>query len=178
MVIEDQIRGKVVINYSELDDLILARSDGSATYHLCVIVDDIDLAITHAIRGDDHLNNTPRQINIIRALKQKAPTYAHIPLIHGKDGKRLSKRHGAVSTNQYRSEGILPNALLNYLVRLGWSHGDQEIFSIQEIIKLFDLESVHKSAATFDNEKITLGESTAYEKNSGLIHRSHAWKLF
>lgn len=154
VVIEDQIRGKVIINNSELDDLILARSDGSATYNLCVVVDDIDLAITHAIRGDDHLNNTPRQINIIKALNQQAPTYAHIPLIHGKDGKRLSKRHGAVSTNQYRSDGILPEALLNYLVRLGWSHGDQEIFSIQEMIALFDLESVHKSAATFDHEKL------------------------
>jgi len=167
VVIEDQIRGKVVINNSELDDLVLARSDGSATYHLCVIVDDIDLAITHAIRGDDHLNNTPRQINIIRALKQKAPTYAHIPLIHGKDGKRLSKRHGAVSTNQYRSEGILPDALLNYLVRLGWSHGDQEIFSIQEMIKLFDLESVHKSAATFDNEKLLWVNQQHMKKTAG-----------
>ncbi len=152
--IEDQVRGSVHINNSELDDLILARSDSTPTYHLCVVVDDIDSAITHVIRGDDHLNNTARQINIIKALNKVAPNYAHIPLIHGKDGKRLSKRHGALSINQYRSEGILPQALLNYLVRLGWSHGDQEIFTVQQMIELFDLASIHKSAATFDYEKL------------------------
>lgn len=152
--LNDEVRGKVCVQNSELDDLILARSDGSPTYHLSVVVDDIDLEITHVIRGDDHLNNTPRQINIFRALQKPIPVYAHIPLIHGKDGKRLSKRHGAVSVNQYRKEGYLANALLNYLVRLGWSHGDQEIFSINELMELFDLNNVHQSAATFDSDKL------------------------
>lgn len=152
--IEDQVHGHVHINNNELDDLILARSDGTPTYHLSVVVDDIDFAITHVIRGDDHLNNTPRQINIFKALSKETPTYAHIPMIHGKDGKRLSKRHGAVSVNEYRNEGILPQALLNYLVRLGWSHGDQEIFTVNQMIELFDFNSIHKSAATFDYEKL------------------------
>ena len=152
--IEDQVHGTVNIQNSELDDLILARSDGSPTYHLSVVVDDIEFEITHVIRGDDHLNNTPRQINIFKALNKPVPIYVHIPLIHGKDGKRLSKRHGAVSVNQYRTDGFLPQALLNYLVRLGWSHGDQEIFSIKEMIELFNLNSIHKSAATFDIEKL------------------------
>lgn len=121
---------------------------------MSVVVDDIDFAITHVIRGDDHLNNTPRQINIFKALGKETPTFAHIPLIHGKDGKRLSKRHGAVSVNEYRNEGILPQALLNYLVRLGWSHGDQEIFTINQMIELFDFNAVNKSPATFDYEKL------------------------
>lgn len=152
--IEDQVRGHVHVNNRELDDLILARSDGTPTYHLSVVVDDIDFAITHVIRGDDHLNNTPRQINIFKALGKETPTYAHIPLIHGKDGKRLSKRHAAVAVNEYRNEGILPQALLNYLVRLGWSHGDQEIFTVHQMIELFDFNAIHKSAATFDYEKL------------------------
>jgi glutamyl-tRNA synthetase len=154
VVINDQVRGKVIIQNNELDDLILARSDGSPTYHLTVVVDDIDMKITHVIRGDDHLNNTPRQSNIFTALGKKAPIYAHIPLIHGADGKRLSKRHGAVSVNQYRKEGFLSSGLLNYLVRLGWSHGDQEIFTIEELIENFDLESIQQSAATFDVDKL------------------------
>lgn len=154
VVIQDQVRGKVEIQNTELDDLILARSDGSPTYHLCVVIDDLDYEITHVIRGDDHLNNTPRQVNIFKALNKKSPTYAHIPLIHGKDGKRLSKRHGAVSVNLYKEEGILPESLLNYLVRLGWSHGDQELFTIKEMIELFDANSIQKSAATFDADKL------------------------
>ena len=152
--IEDQVRGTVEVQNSELDDLVLARSDGTPTYHLCVVVDDIDFAITHVIRGNDHLNNTPRQINLFKALKKAIPTYAHIPLIHGKDGKRLSKRHGAVSVNQYRSDGFLARALVNYLVRLGWSHGDQEIFLSSEMVKLFNLSSIQPSPATFDVEKL------------------------
>ncbi len=154
VIIEDQVRGHVEIQNSELDDLILARSDGSPTYHLCVVADDLDLKITHVIRGDDHLNNTPRQINIFNALNKQPPVYAHIPLIHGKDGKRLSKRHGAVSVTQYRKEGILPQALLNYLLRLGWSYGDQELFTVKQMIELFDVGSIQKSAATFDYEKL------------------------
>ena len=152
--INDQVRGEVNVLNSELDDLILARSDGSPTYHLSVVADDIDLGVSHVIRGDDHLNNTPRQINIYLALQKPVPTYAHIPLIHGKDGKRLSKRHGAVSVIQYRKDGYLPDALLNYLVRLGWSYGDQEIFSIGEMIELFDLKDIQQSAATFDADKL------------------------
>ena len=154
VVIDDRIRGRVVIANHELDDLILARADGSPTYHLTVVVDDIDMGITHVVRGDDHLNNTPRQINIIEALGEPRPVYAHVPMINGQDGKRLSKRHGAISVLEYRDQGILPEALLNYLVRLGWSHGDQEIFSRQQMIDAFDIDQVNKSAASFDPEKL------------------------
>ena len=154
VTINDEVRGEVTVLNTELDDLILARSDGSATYHLTVVVDDIDMEITHVIRGDDHLNNTFRQYNIFLALGISPPIYAHIPLIHGIDGKRLSKRHSAVSINQYRKEGYLPDGLLNYLARLGWSHGDQEIFSKEEMIEFFDLSSVQQSAATFDIDKL------------------------
>ena len=154
VTIDDQVRGKVTVQNSELDDLILARSDGSATYHLTVVVDDIDMQISHIIRGDDHLNNTFRQHNIFIALEKTPPLYAHIPLIHGTDGKRLSKRHGAVSVNQYRAEGFLAEGLLNYLVRLGWSHGDQEVFDLREMIEYFNLDTVQQSAATFDREKL------------------------
>jgi len=155
VVIDDMIKGRVVISNSELDDLIIARSDGTPTYNFCVVVDDLDMEITHVIRGDDHLNNTPRQINILRALGATLPRYGHIPMILGADGKRLSKRHGAVSVLQYREDGYLPDALLNYLVRLGWSHGDQEIFSRREMIDLFNIENVQKGAAVFNPEKLT-----------------------
>ena len=154
VVIDDRIQGKVVFKNTELDDLIIARSDGSPTYNLTVVVDDMDMQITHVIRGDDHLNNTPRQMNIFNALGHTAPIYAHVPLILGPDGKRLSKRHGAVSVLEYKEQGILPKALLNYLVRLGWSHGDQEIFSRQEMIELFDIGEVNKSAAAVNPEKL------------------------
>jgi glutamyl-tRNA synthetase len=154
IIIEDQIQGRVVFKNSELDDLIIARSDGTPTYNLTVVVDDMDMQITHVIRGDDHLNNTPRQMNIFNALDVKPPVYAHVPLILGPDGKRLSKRHGAVSVLEYKEVGILPDALLNYLVRLGWSHGDQEIFSRQEMIDLFDISDVNKSAAAVNPEKL------------------------
>jgi glutamyl-tRNA synthetase len=154
VVINDLVRGRVEISNDELDDLIIARSDGSPTYNLTVVVDDLDMGITHVIRGDDHLNNTPRQINILKALGVELPQYAHLPMILGDDGKRLSKRHGAVSVMQYEEDGYLPEALLNYLVRLGWSSGDQEIFSVEEMIKLFDLAGVNKAASTFNPEKL------------------------
>ncbi len=154
VVVDDAIRGRVVFQNRELDDLIIARSDGSPTYNFTVVVDDRDMRITHVIRGDDHLNNTPRQINILRALGAEVPRYAHVPMILGTDGKRLSKRHGAVSVLQYRDEGYLPQALLNYLVRLGWSHGDQEVFSLEELVEKFDLADVNRSAAVFDPAKL------------------------
>jgi glutamyl-tRNA synthetase len=154
VVVEDLIRGRVVISNQELDDLIIRRTDGSPTYNLTVVVDDMDMEITHVIRGDDHVNNTPRQMNILRALGREPPTYAHLPMILGEDGSRLSKRHGAVSVIAYRDAGYLPEALLNYLVRLGWSHGDQEIFSLEEMIQLFDLTDVNKAASSFNTEKL------------------------
>jgi glutamyl-tRNA synthetase len=154
VVVDDLIRGKVLISNQELDDLIIRRSDGSPTYNLTVVVDDADMEITHVIRGDDHLNNTPRQINILRALGREPPRYAHVPMILGEDGARLSKRHGAVSVIAYRDEGFLPEALLNYLVRLGWSHGDQEVFSLQEMIELFEIDQVNKAPSSFDTDKL------------------------
>jgi len=154
VVVDDLIRGRVSFNNEELDDLILRRTDGSPTYNLTVVVDDMDMQITHVIRGDDHLNNTPKQINILRAIGADLPQYGHVPMILGDDGARLSKRHGAVSVMQYREDGYLPEALLNYLVRLGWSHGDQEIFSIDEMIELFDIDAVNKAASSFNTEKL------------------------
>jgi glutamyl-tRNA synthetase len=154
IVVEDVVHGRVVFQNSELDDLIIARSDGSPTYNFCVVVDDMDMGITHVIRGDDHLNNTPRQMNMLLALGAKVPVYAHLPMILGSDGAKLSKRHGAVSVLQYRDEGFLPEAVLNYLARLGWSHGDQEIFSVAEMVKLFDIADVNKSASAFDGTKL------------------------
>jgi len=154
VVVQDVVHGPVVFQNSELDDLIIARSDGSPTYNFCVVVDDMDMAITHVIRGDDHLNNTPRQMNMLRALGHEPPVYAHLPMILGPDGAKLSKRHGAVSVLQYRDDGFLPEAVLNYLVRLGWSHGDQEIFSIEEMVRLFDIADVNKSASAFNFEKL------------------------
>jgi glutamyl-tRNA synthetase len=146
VIVNDQVRGRVVFNNAQLDDLIIARSDGTPTYNFTVVVDDFDMGITHVIRGDDHLNNTPRQINMFRAMGVEPPAFAHLPMILGPDGAKLSKRHGAVDIRDYRAEGYLPEALLNYLVRLGWSHGDQEIFSLDEMVRLFDIEDV-KSAA-------------------------------
>lgn len=154
VVVNDLIRGRVVFENSQLDDLIIARSDGTPTYNFTVIVDDFDMNITHVIRGDDHLNNTPRQINMLRALDARLPEYAHLPMILGPDGAKLSKRHGAVDIRDYRLQGYLPEALLNYLVRLGWSHGDQEIFSTEEMIELFDIADVNLSASTFNPEKL------------------------
>jgi glutamyl-tRNA synthetase len=154
VIVDDQIRGRVVFDNNELDDLIIRRTDGSPTYNLTVVVDDMDMGISHVIRGDDHLNNTPRQINILRALGAQQPVYAHVPMILGDDGTRLSKRHGAVSVMEYRDQGILPEALLNYLVRLGWSHGDREIFTLEEMVELFNIMNVNKAASAFNNEKL------------------------
>ena len=154
VVVDDVIHGRVVFDNRELDDLIIARADGSPTYNFCVVVDDMDMKVTDVIRGDDHLNNTPRQINMLRALDATPPVYAHVPMILGPDGAKLSKRHGAVSVLQYREEGYLPEALLNYLVRLGWSHGDQEVFTLEEMAQLFDIKDVNKSASAFNPDKL------------------------
>ena len=154
VVIDDLVKGKIVIANKELDDLIIARSDGTPTYNLTVVVDDIDMGMTHVIRGDDHINNTPRQINMYTALGAELPNFAHVPMILGDDGKRLSKRHGAVGVMQYREDGYIPQALLNYLMRLGWSHGDQEIFSREEMIDLFEITDVHSAPSTFNTEKL------------------------
>ena len=151
---DDAVKGRVEWQNEELDDLVLIRSDGYPTYNFAVVVDDVDMRITEVIRGDDHVNNTPRQINLYEALGAPLPRFAHLPMILGADGQKLSKRHGAVSVMQYREDGYLPEALLNYLVRLGWSHGDQEIFSRQEMIDLFDISDVNRSAARFDVAKL------------------------
>jgi len=151
---KDYVKGEVSVRNQELDDLIIERSDGSPTYNLSVVVDDMDMDITHVLRGDDHVNNTPRQVNILRALGAEVPEYAHVPMILGDDGKRLSKRHGAVGVMEYSEAGYLPEALINYLVRLGWSHGDQEIFTREQMIELFSLEGLNKSASSFNTEKL------------------------
>jgi glutamyl-tRNA synthetase len=154
VIVEDQVHGRVAFENGELDDLIIQRSDGNPTYNFCVVVDDMDMGVTHVIRGDDHLNNTPRQMNMLRALGATPPVYAHVPMILGPDGAKLSKRHGAVSVLQYQQEGYLPDALLNYLVRLGWSHGDQEVFSREEMVAAFDIKDVNKAASAFNPEKL------------------------
>ncbi|WP_416677172.1 glutamate--tRNA ligase [Candidatus Pseudothioglobus sp. Uisw_016] len=150
----DYVKGDISISNSELDDLIISRSDGSPTYNLTVVVDDHDMAIECVIRGDDHINNTPKQINLYEAMGWPSPKFAHVPMILGSDGSRLSKRHGALNLLSYRDEGFLPHALLNYIVRLGWSHGDQEIFSVDEMINLFDLSNINNSPASFNQEKL------------------------
>jgi len=154
VVVEDQVRGRVVFDNRELDDLIIARSDGTPTYNFSVVVDDYDMRITHVIRGDDHLNNTPKQMNMLEALGADIPFYAHLPMILGPDGAKLSKRHGAVDIRDYREQGYLPEAMLNYLVRLGWSYGDQEVFTIDEMIEKFDIADVNQSASAFNPEKL------------------------
>ncbi|WP_193017504.1 glutamate--tRNA ligase [Proteus sp. FME41] len=154
VIFDDKIRGPIEFSNQELDDLIIRRTDGSPTYNFCVVIDDWDMEITHVIRGEDHINNTPRQINILKALGAPVPEYAHVSMILGDDGKKLSKRYNAVSVMQYRDDGYLPEALLNYLVRLGWSHGDQEIFTIDEMIEHFTLEAISKSASAFNTDKL------------------------
>ena len=150
----DAVRGPISIQNEELDDPVIVRTDGTPTYNFTVVVDDIDMEISHVIRGDDHINNTPRQINIFRALDAPIPIFAHVPMIVGGDGQRLSKRHGAVSVLQYRDDGYLPEALRNYLVRLGWSSGDQEVFSLEEMIEKFDIAGVGRAASAFDIQKL------------------------
>lgn len=151
---KDAVYGDISIANEELDDLIIQKSDGMPTYNLAVVIDDMDMNITHVIRGDDHINNTPRQINLYKALEAKVPNFSHLPMILGNDGKRLSKRHGAVNVMQFKEDGYLAQTLLNYLVRLGWSHGDQEIFSIEEMIQLFDLNHVSKGGSSFSFDKL------------------------
>ncbi len=151
---KDHVRGEITVANSELDDLVIARADGMPTYNFSVVIDDADMGITHVIRGDDHINNTPRQINIYQALNLPVPEFAHVPMILGDDGARLSKRHGAVSVMQYSDDGYLPEAVLNYLVRLGWSHGDQELFSKAEMIELFDLSGVNRAPSSFNTGKL------------------------
>lgn len=154
VIFDDHVRGRIEISNSLLDDLIIARTDGTPTYNFCVVVDDWDMGITCVVRGEDHINNTPRQINILKALGAPIPEYAHVAMILGDDGAKLSKRHGAVGVMQYRDDGYLPEALLNYLVRLGWSHGDQEVFSVDEMKQLFKLENINKAASAFNTEKL------------------------
>ena len=154
VIVDDAVHGKVAFQNAELDDLIIERSDGNPTYNFCVVVDDYDMKVTHVIRGDDHLNNTPRQMNMLRAMGVEPPVYAHLPMILGPDGTKLSKRHGAVSVLYYREEGYLPEALLNYLARLGWSHGEQEIFTLEEMTALFDIKDVNKSASAINPDKL------------------------
>ncbi len=178
VVINDLVKGDITISNNELDDLIIARSDGTPTYNLTVVVDDMDMGVNCVIRGDDHVNNTPRQINILKALGAELPQYAHLPMILGDDGSRLSKRHGAVGVMQYRDDGFLPEALLNYLVRLGWSHGDQELFSLDEMIEYFDIKSVNRAASTFNTEKL-LWLNHHYIMNSDPAHVAHhlSWHM-
>ena len=154
VVWHDLVKGTISINNSELDDLVILRADGVPTYNFGVVIDDWDMGITQVIRGDDHVNNTPRQINLLRAIGAPVPDYAHVPMILGHDGERLSKRHGAVSVLQYEDDGYLPEALLNYLARLGWSHGDDEVFSLQQMVEWFDLGHISRSPARFDGEKL------------------------
>jgi glutamyl-tRNA synthetase len=178
VIVKDVVRGDVEFQNSELDDLIIARADGSPTYNLTVVVDDMDMGLTHVIRGDDHLNNSPRQINLYKALGAEPPTFAHVPMILGDDGARLSKRHGAVSVMSYRDQGYLPEALLNYLVRLGWSHGDQELFSTEEMIALFDINDVNKSASSFNTDKLLwINQQYIKESTPEHIAKHLAWHL-
>jgi glutamyl-tRNA synthetase len=151
----DLVKGLIEVSNDELDDLIIARSDGTPTYNFCVVVDDWDMRISHVIRGDDHVNNTPRQINILKALGAQLPEYGHVPMIHGPDGQKLSKRHGAVSVMQYDEDGYLPDAVVNYLARLGWSHGDDEVFSREQFVQWFDCAHISRSPARFDFAKLT-----------------------
>ncbi|MDF1588691.1 MAG: glutamate--tRNA ligase [Gammaproteobacteria bacterium] len=178
VIVHDVVKGNVEFKNTELDDLIIARPDGSPTYNLTVVVDDLDMGMTHVIRGDDHLNNSPRQINIFKALGAEPPVFAHVPMILGDDGARLSKRHGAVSVMSYRDQGYLPEALLNYLVRLGWSHGDQEIFTLDEMISHFDIENVNRAASSFNTDKL-LWLNQQYIKNSAPDHIAHhlSWHM-
>ncbi len=152
--VNDVVKGAVRFDNAELDDLIIVRSNGTPTYNFTVVVDDVDMAITHVIRGDDHLNNTPRQVHMYTALGAQLPMFAHLPMIHGPDGAKLSKRHGAVSVLEYREAGYLPDGLLNYLLRLGWSHGDEEVFTRDQMIANFDLDGIGRSAANFDSDKL------------------------
>ena len=178
VVVRDLVKGEIVFDNRELDDLIIARADGTPTYNFCVVVDDWDMGITHVIRGDDHVNNTPRQINILQALGATPPAYAHVSMILGSDGAKLSKRHGALGVMEYRAMGFMPEAMLNYLVRLGWSHGDQELFTHEEMIAKFDFDHVSASPSRFDMEK-AYWVNHQYLKTAdlGLIAGEFDWHL-
>jgi glutamyl-tRNA synthetase len=154
VVWDDKVKGRIEISNDELDDLVIARPDGTPTYNFCVVVDDIDMAITHVIRGDDHVNNTPRQIHVFRALGKEPPVYAHLPTVLNEQGEKMSKRHGAKPVTQYRDEGYLADGVVNYLARLGWSHGDDEVFSREQLIEWFNLDHLGRSAAQFDEAKL------------------------
>lgn len=172
----DHVYGAIHVNNQELDDLVIVRTDGNPTYNFAVVIDDWDMEITHVIRGDDHINNTPRQINLYTALNAPIPEFAHLPMILGEDGKRLSKRHGAVSVMEFKTLGILPAALLNYLVRLGWSHGDQEIFSLEEMITLFDLNHVSRGVSSFNYDKLYwLNQHYQKEASPTTVAQALAW---
>ncbi|MEE4217963.1 MAG: glutamate--tRNA ligase [Xanthomonadales bacterium] len=178
VVFDDLVRGRISISNDELDDLVIARPDGSPTYNFTVVVDDMDMDVSLVIRGDDHINNTPRQINIYKALGAELPDFAHVPMILGDDGARLSKRHGAVSVLQYRDDGYLPQALVNYLVRLGWSHGDQEIFSREEMIEYFDIRDVNRKASAFNTDKLDwLNQHYMRELPAEEVARHLAWQF-
>ncbi len=178
VVFDDLVRGRISISNDELDDLVIARPDGSPTYNFTVVVDDVDMEVSLVIRGDDHINNTPRQINIYKALGAELPGFAHVPMILGDDGARLSKRHGAVSVMQYRDDGYLPQALVNYLVRLGWSHGDQEIFSREEMIELFDIKDVNRKASAFNTDKLDwLNQHYMRELPAEEVAKHLAWQF-
>jgi glutamyl-tRNA synthetase len=166
VVVDDLVKGTIIVQNSELDDLVILRADGVPTYNFGVVVDDIDMNISHVIRGDDHVNNTPRQIHIFRALDAPLPKFAHVPMILGADGERLSKRHGAVSVMQYEQDGYLPEALANYLARLGWSHGNEELFALEQFVEWFDLEHISRSAAQFNPEKL-VWMNAQYLKGAG-----------
>lgn len=178
VVVDDQVRGRVAFQNTELDDLIIARADGTPTYNFTVVVDDLDMDITHVIRGDDHLNNTPRQVNILKALGAEPPVYAHVPMILDEEGKKLSKRTGAASVMDYRDQGFLPEAVLNYLVRLGWSWGDQEIFTLDEMVERFDITDINSSASSLNPSKLQW-LNQHYLKSSSYAHvaRHLAWHL-
>lgn len=178
VVVEDLVHGRVVFNNKELDDLIIERSDGTPTYNLSVVVDDMDMQISHVLRGDDHLNNTPRQVNLFRALGAEPPVFAHVPMILGPDGARLSKRHGAVSVMEYRDRGYLPEALLNYLVRLGWSHGDDEIFTLEELIGCFEIADINKKASAVNPAKLDwINQHYIKEGDAGRLAQILRWHL-
>ena len=167
MAWDDPVKGRIEIANAELDDLVIARPDGTPTYNFCVVVDDIDMRITHVVRGDDHVNNTPRQINIFRALGAEPPVYAHVPTVLGEDGQKLSKRHGAVSVMQYEELGYLPEAMVNFLARLGWAHGDAEIFGRDELVQWFDLDEHQPVAVAVRHRQARVGESGAHEAPAG-----------
>lgn len=178
VVFDDHVRGRIEIANAELDDLVIMRADGTPTYNFAVVVDDIDMRINLVIRGDDHINNTPRQINIYRALGVEPPAFAHVPMILGDDGQRLSKRHGAVGVMAWREQGYLPDAMINYLARLGWSHGDQEVFSRAELISHFRIEDVNRKASRFDTEKLKwLNQHYLREGDRGQVLTELLWHL-